>query len=78
MPLISIYLGPLSGLFGLLYAWAARRLGPGAALAGAPFFWVSIEFARVNLFFLSMPMALLAHSQWQQILLIQATSITGA
>ena len=47
------------------------------ALFSAPFIWVSFEFVRSKLSFLSLPWGLLAHSQYQHPLLIQAANITG-
>ncbi|NNL77992.1 MAG: apolipoprotein N-acyltransferase, partial [Desulfobacterales bacterium] len=47
------------------------------ALFAAPFLWVALEYARSNLSFLALSWGLLAHSQYQNPLLIQITSITG-
>jgi apolipoprotein N-acyltransferase len=75
---LGLYLGPMFGVFGLIYSFISRRRGVAPALVAAPFIWVSIEFLRSNLFFLSLPMALLAHSQSNNIYLIQFAEFTGA
>ena len=43
----------------------------------APALWVAFEFLRANAFFLSAPWFLLGHSQYQNIPLLQVTSLTG-
>jgi apolipoprotein N-acyltransferase len=75
--LLGVYLGPLSGVFGLLVSLIARRCRPATGLFSAPFIWVCLEYVRSNLSFLSLPWGLLAHSQYQNPILIQMTSITG-
>lgn len=75
--ILGIYLCPLLGIFGAFFCFSARRCGLTAALFSAPFIWVTFEYARSNLSFLSLPWGLLAHSQYQHPLLIQAANITG-
>jgi apolipoprotein N-acyltransferase len=75
---LGLYLGPMFGLFGLIYSFISRRRGAAPALIAAPFIWVSIEYLRSNISFLSLPMALLAHSQSHYLHLIQFASFTGA
>ena len=75
--LLGVYLGPLSGVFGLLVGLIARRCSPATGLFSAPFIWVCLEYVRSNLSFLSLPWGLLAHSQYQNPILIQMASITG-
>jgi len=75
---LGLYLGPMFGVFGLIYSLISRRRGATLALVAAPFIWVSIEYLRSNLFFLSLPMALLAHSQSNYVYLIQFAAFTGA
>ena len=75
---IGLYLGPLFGLFGLAFNFIARRWGVTLADLTAPFLWVSLEFIRSNLGFLTLPWALLAHSQYQCPPIIQLSSVTGA
>ena len=65
-------------LFGSLFIFTATRLGATSALLAAPFFWVSIEFLRSNMFFLALPWGLLAHSQYLHPAVIQIASITSA
>ena len=75
---LGLYLGPMFGVFGLIYSFISRRRGATPALVAAPFIWVSIEYLRSNISFLSLPMALLAHSQSHYVHLIQFASFTGA
>ncbi len=75
---IGFYLGPLFGLFGLGFNFIAKRWGITLAALIAPFLWVSLESIRSNLGFLTLPWALLAHSQYRCLPIIQISSITGA
>jgi apolipoprotein N-acyltransferase len=75
---LGVYLTPLMGFFGLAFYFIASRLGHTTALLAAPFIWVSLEYFRSNLWFLSLPWGLLAHSQYQHPTVIQIASITGA
>jgi apolipoprotein N-acyltransferase len=75
--LLGLYLGPFLGFFGLTFSFITRRWGRTPALFFAPFMWVSLEYIRSNLSFLSLPWALLAHSQYQYPAIIQIASITG-
>jgi apolipoprotein N-acyltransferase len=63
--------------FGFLYALASRRLGAWMIVA-APALWVAAEYARGNFFFLAYPWNFLAHSQYQNLVLIQVADLTGA
>ena len=76
--LLGCYFGPLMGLMGLIVNAVARRRTPGAALLATPFIWVSFEYLRSNLAFLALPWALLGHTQYQNPLIIQIASFTGA
>jgi len=76
--ILALYMGPYFGSFGLAFALISRRWGMVPALFAAPFIWVSLEFIRSNLFFLALPWALLAHSQYENPLVIQIASVTGA
>jgi apolipoprotein N-acyltransferase len=62
--------------FGFLYRLMSRRIG-NWIIVGAPMLWVSLEYVRSNLFFLSWPWNLLAHSQYQNLPAIQIADITG-
>jgi apolipoprotein N-acyltransferase len=75
--LLGVYLSLLTGAFGLFVCWITGRCGPAAGLSAAPFIWVCIESLRSNLSFLSLPWALLGHSQYQYPLLIQMASLSG-
>jgi apolipoprotein N-acyltransferase len=75
--LLGVYLCPLTGLFGWLFCFLSRRAGPAAALLAAPFVWVSQEYLRSNFFFLALPWALLGHSQYQNLAVIQMAEYTG-
>lgn len=76
--LLGCYFGPLMGLLGLTINVISRRWNAGAALCATPFIWVSIEYLRSNLAFLALPWALLGHTQYQNPLIIQIASFTGA
>jgi apolipoprotein N-acyltransferase len=75
--LLGVYLCPLTGLFGWIFCFLFRRVGPGAALSAAPFTWVAHEYLRSNFYFLSLPWALLGHSQYQNPTVIQMAEFTG-
>jgi apolipoprotein N-acyltransferase len=74
---LALYLGSFFGLFGLGFSFIATRWSYPLALWAAPFFWVLFEYIRSNLSFLSVPWALLAHSQYEYPTVIQIASITG-
>ncbi|UCD81586.1 MAG: apolipoprotein N-acyltransferase, partial [Desulfobacterales bacterium] len=76
--LLSPYEGLYFGFFGLAFNFISRRRGFTAALLTAPFIWVCLEYIRSNLSFLALPWALLAHSQYQVLPVIQIASVTGA
>lgn len=71
------FFGSYFGFFGLAYTLVSKRLGTAQALLAAPFIWVSLEYIRSNLSFLSLPWALLAHSQYQYPSVIQIISLAG-
>ena len=75
--LLAVYLGSYFGLFGFLFSFISKRLGIILALFSAPFIWVSLEYIRGNLSFLSLPWPFLAHSQYQYPVVIQIASIAG-
>jgi apolipoprotein N-acyltransferase len=75
--MLMTYLGLYFGLFGLAFNLISIRWGMTPALFSAPFTWVSLEFVRSNLDFLSLPWELLAHSQYQYPAIIQIASLTG-
>jgi len=75
--LLAVYLGSYFGLFGFLFNFISKRLGIILAVFSAPFIWVSLEYIRGNLSFLSLPWPFLAHSQYQYPVVIQIASIVG-
>ncbi len=76
--LVSIILGVPLSVFGWAFALISSRRGATLALSMAPFIWVSLEYVRSNLSFLTLPWALLGHSQYQTLSVIQISSVTGA
>jgi apolipoprotein N-acyltransferase len=75
--LLGVYLCPLTGVFGWLFCFLCRKVSPTAALLAAPFTWVAQEYLRSNFFFLSLPWALLGHSQYQNPTVTQIAEFTG-
>jgi apolipoprotein N-acyltransferase len=73
--LAHLYVSLYFGCFGLLLSFLLRRTKLSLLIA-APL-WVSFEYARSNFFFLAFPGALLGHSQFQNLPLLQMASFTG-
>jgi apolipoprotein N-acyltransferase len=74
--LIATVWGILIGIF----AWAVHRLslrGIGLASIGAPFLWITFEFARAHLPEISFPWNLLGYPAAANSALVQITTITG-
>lgn len=76
--ILGIYLGTLSGLFGLAFGFISKRWGMASALLAAPFVWVSLEYARSNMGFMGFPYGWLGYSQHAYPHIIQIASNTGA
>ncbi len=74
LPIIGAYFA----LVGLVLGFVAKRWGGRLTLVAAPFVWVSMEFIRSNFFFLALPWALIAQSQYKNLHMIQFASFTGA
>jgi len=74
--LLELYFSQYLPLFGCLLTLITRRTQLPITLT-APVLWVSLEYLRAHLFFLALPMALLGHSQYRQLPLIQIASVTG-
>jgi apolipoprotein N-acyltransferase len=74
---IDLYLASYFALFGLTVCLIAKDWGKGLGFFAAPFVWVCFEYARANFFFLAFPWCLLAHSQYQNLEIMQIASITG-
>lgn len=75
--ILGVYVGVYFGLFALAFGFISRKWGMAPALFGAPFVWVSLEYTRSNMSFVSLPWGLLAHSQYQYPPVIQLASLTG-
>lgn len=73
---LGIYFGSYFGLVGLGVNFVRQKGNISLALA-APVLWVSMEYARSHAGFLGLPWALLGHSQYLNLPLIQIASITG-
>jgi apolipoprotein N-acyltransferase len=74
--LIASVMGILTGTF----AWCVRRLAQRSqmlACAGAPFLWVTFEFALAHLPEISFPWNLLGYPASANLALLQLTAITG-
>jgi apolipoprotein N-acyltransferase len=76
--ILGIYLGLYFGVFGWAFTLITKRFSIFAALSSAPFLWISLEYLRSNFFFLALPFALLAHSQYKYPWVIQFAAVTGA
>jgi apolipoprotein N-acyltransferase len=76
--ILVLFLGLYFGFFGLAFCFISNRLGGLYGYIAAPFIWVSLEYIRSNLGFMALPWTLLAHSQYQYLTTIQASSLTGA
>ena len=63
-------------LFGCTYRYLSRRISSWIIIGG-PALWVSLEYIRANLFFLSCPWVLLGHSQSNFIPVIQIADLGG-
>lgn len=74
--LLGAYLAPYLGLFGLALNFVSRRTGISPAFT-APCLWVPLEYLRSHADFMSLPWALLGHSQYRNLPLIQIASVTG-
>lgn len=74
--LLAVYFSLYWSFWGGSLTWIRKRTGFSTAFV-APFLWVSLEYIRSHLSFLSYPWLLLGHSQYLHPSLIQITSITG-
>src|SRR5258705_5779768 len=75
--LLAFYLALYLAVWGLGVTWLRRRAALPLAVV-APALWVTLEYVRSNLSFLSLPWMLLGHTQYLSLSLIQIASITGA
>jgi apolipoprotein N-acyltransferase len=74
--LLGVYFGAYFGLFGLALNFISRRTGMSSVFI-APLVWVSMEYLRSHAGVLGLPWALLGHSQYLNLPLIQISSFTG-
>lgn len=72
----GIYLASYWGIFGALFSLLSRSRVP--VLLAAPTLWVSLELIRSDIGILAWPWALLGHTQYLNLPLIQIASFTGA
>lgn len=75
--ILAVYLGLYFAFFGMMTSAISRSLGPSIGLLTAPFIWVALEYIRSNMSFMALPWGLLAHSQYENLPVIQIASITG-
>lgn len=75
---LALIVGMYTGIFGLIYGYLCKRWHSAVALGCAPFIWVSMEYIRSNVSFLSLPFPVLGHSQYHHLQIIQAAAVTGA
>ncbi len=76
MVLLAAYLALYTGAF----AWLVSAFGKGRPLSSlflVPALWVSFEYLRANMFFMSFPWSLLGYTQFNRTLLIQIADVTG-
>ena len=78
LPILGLagYCGLYTGAVAAGVSWVSRRLGPGLALASAPFFWVAGEWMRGHLLS-GFPWGLLGYSQAFVPPVIQIAEWTG-
>jgi apolipoprotein N-acyltransferase len=74
--LCGLYVGAHFSLLGVVFSLLARYKQLPLFLF-VPAAWVSVEYLRAHSGFLGVPWALLGHSQYQHLSLIQIASITG-
>jgi apolipoprotein N-acyltransferase len=72
------YMGLYFGFFGLLFCFISQRRGLTSAFLAGPSIWISLEYLRAHLSFLSLPWAFIGHSQYRNTDLIQFSAFTGA
>jgi len=74
--LSGVYLSFYTGLFGLTFRFIANKTKISPVVT-APVLWVSLEYLRSHAGFLGVPWALLGHSQYLNLPIIQISSLTG-
>jgi len=76
--LLGLCIGPIFGIFGLLFSLIRKRCGFTFAGFAAPFIWVPLEYLRSNMGFMAFPYAWLGYTQHAYPLVIQIASVAGA
>lgn len=75
--ILMVYFGSFFGLFGLTFCFFAKRTGLVVSFFAAPFIWVALEYIRSHFSFMALPWGLLAHSQHENLVIIQIASLAG-
>jgi apolipoprotein N-acyltransferase len=77
LSLFGIAGGVIWSTFSMSIAFVARRKGIAFACLLAPFFWVTLEFARTHLPYIGFPWNLTGYAASNSLALLQLTPITG-
>lgn len=73
---IALYTAFFFGIFGILFSFTSLKL-PRTVFLFSAFLWVSVEYLRSNLSFLSIPLGLVGFSQHGNLPLLQLASIAS-
>lgn len=74
--ILGAYFASYVGVFGLALSVVSSKTKAPLILS-APVLWVSLEFARSHAGFMGFPLAILGHSQYQNLPIIQAAALMG-
>src|SRR5580704_7511690 len=77
LSLFGIAGGIIWSTFSMSVAFVARRKGIALACVLAPFFWVTLEFARTHLPYIGFPWNLTGYAASNSLALLQLTPVTG-
>jgi apolipoprotein N-acyltransferase len=77
LSLFGIAGGIIWSTFSMSVAFVARRKGIALACVLAPFFWVTLEFARTHLPYIGFPWNLTGYAASNSLALLQLTPLTG-
>src|SRR5271156_1186110 len=77
LSLFGIAGGIIWSTFSMSVAFVARRKGIALACVLAPFFWVTLEFARTHLPYIGFPWNLTGYAASGSLALLQLTPVTG-
>jgi apolipoprotein N-acyltransferase len=75
--IIMVYLGLYFGIFGLFVNVISKKWRV-PLMFMAPATWVSVEYLRAHAGFMGLPLALLGHTQYLNLPVLQIASLTGA